>query len=82
LSRSVNGIKEIKHKEEIFKKLKKIEPNKVYLVPLKYENQWYDYVFGSINGKIFLRIFTEPNRVEESSKAFVELIKLQEKENK
>ena len=78
----MNGIKEIKHKEEIYKRLKKIEPNKVYLVPLKYRNQWYDYVFGSINGNIYLKIFTEPNRVEESTKAFVELIKLQEKESK
>jgi len=39
-------------------------------------------VFGSINGNIYLKIFTEPNRVVESNKAFVELIKLQEKESK
>jgi len=57
--------------------LKRIEPNKIYLVPLKYRGQYYDYVFGSINGKIFLRIFTEPNRVEESTKAMVELSNLQ-----
>jgi len=47
---------------------------------LKYKNQWYDYVFGSVNGKILLKIFTEPNRVEESSKAMVELSNLQKGE--
>ena len=41
---------------------------------------WIDYVYAKDkNGKLLLRAFQEPNRVEESSKAFFELDEFLEK---
>jgi len=41
---------------------------------------WIDYVYAKdVNGKLLLRAFQEPNRAEESSKAFLELDELLEK---
>ena len=62
-----------------FKVLKK---KHLILNPLKHNNEYIDYVYGYLGSKIAVKAFKEPNRTEESRKAFAELDKLRQKENR
>ena len=64
------------HLEIIKKRAKELEPLKMLVLhPIQHEILgWIDYVYAKdANGKLLLRAFQEPNRVEESSKALFEL---------
>ena len=58
------------------KAFKQLKDNELVIHPLKHNNEYIDYVYGHVGSNIAIKAFKEPNRVEESSNAFVELDKL------